>query len=92
MHEIQCTSFWSVPLRQGDSTWMSNSAACDGEESARNEFIELISDLVKYGKAERVLDCCHELLAEDPDPSSGIVAELTDLIHQARRSLMTAMN
>lgn len=65
---------------------------CDGDESARGEFIGIVSDLMKNGQAERVLDCCHELLAEDPDTSSDVVTELTDLIHQARRSLMATMN
>ena len=64
---------------------------CDGQESARVELLELISDLMRNGQAERVLDCCHRLLGEDSDPSSKVAAEPTELIYQARQSLMTTM-
>ena len=43
------------------------------------------------GQAERVINACHQLLGEESDPSSKVVAELTDFIHHARQSLIATM-
>ncbi len=61
-------------------------------EKAAVEFKELVDFLLKKGAAERVLDCCHQLIGEESDPNSEVVAELTALIKQARKSLITSMN
>ena len=60
-------------------------------EQAAVEFQELVDHLLKRGAAERVLDCCHQLLGEESDPNSKVVAELTALSLQARKSLVTSM-
>ena len=78
-------------LEDDDLIRLGRQWACDGQESARFEFLELVSDLMRNGQAERVLDCCHRLLGEDSDPSSEVAAQLTELIHQARQSLITTM-
>lgn len=63
-----------------------------GNETAKDEFRECVLELMRNGQAGRVLDACHHLLGEETDPSSDVVAELTELIHQARQALVTAMN
>ena len=60
-------------------------------EQAAVEFQELVDHLLKRGAAKRVLDCCHQLLGEESDPNSEVVAELTALSLQARKSLVTSM-
>ena len=64
---------------------------CDGDETAKVEFHEVASDMIRSGQAQTVLDSCHRLLGEESDPASEVVGELTELIHQARQSLVTAM-
>ena len=61
-------------------------------EPAAVEFQELVDHLLKKGAAERVLDCCHQLIGEESDPNSEVVAELTALVKQARQSLITVMS
>jgi hypothetical protein len=61
-------------------------------EHAAVEFRELVDHLLKTGAAERVLDCCHQLVGEESDPNSEVVAELMALIMQARKSLITSMS
>ena len=63
----------------------------DEDPEAKAEFFELVSDRMGDGQAKRVLDACHQLLGEESDPSSDAVAELTELINQARQSLVAAM-
>lgn len=60
-------------------------------EQAAVEFQELVDHLLKRGAAERVVNCCHQLLGEECDPNSRVVAELTALSLQARKSLVTSM-
>jgi hypothetical protein len=60
-------------------------------EQAAVEFQKLVDHLLKQGAAERVLDCCHQLMGEESDPNSRFVAELTFLSLQARKSLVTSM-
>jgi hypothetical protein len=62
---------------------------CDQAASA--EFFELATYLMRNGQASQVMDDCHLLTGEAPDPSSEMVAELIVLIQQARESLITAM-
>jgi hypothetical protein len=61
------------------------------DEQAAVEFQELVGQLLKEGAAERVLNCCHQLLGEESDPDSEIAKELTALTLQARKSLVTSM-
>lgn len=56
------------------------------------EFHELVDHLLKKGAAERVLHCCHQLIGEESDPDSEVVAQLTALVKHARNSLITAMS
>jgi len=63
----------------------------DGDETAKDEFHEVVNDMIQSGQAQTVLDSCHRLLGEESDPASEVVIELTELIHQARQSLVTAM-
>lgn len=63
----------------------------DGNREARAELFTLVSDLLNGGQAGRVIDACHLLVGEISDPSSEVVAELTELIGTARRSLVTEM-
>lgn len=58
----------------------------DDNELAKDEFLELVGDLLRLGQAERVLNGCHELLGEQTEPSSEVVTELTELVQQVRQS------
>jgi hypothetical protein len=60
-------------------------------QQAAVEFQQLVDHLLKTGAVERVLNCCHQLLGEDGDPQSDVGTELTALIMQARKSLVTSM-
>jgi hypothetical protein len=61
------------------------------ETTERNEFREMVDDLLSDGRADRVLDSCHRLLGEQSDSSSEVVADLTEMIGQAQRSLVVEM-
>ena len=63
----------------------------DGNLEARIEFLELATDLMKSGQANRVIDACDLMVGEISDPSSAVAAELTELNGTARRSLLAAM-
>ena len=63
----------------------------DEDQDAKADFYELARGLMSEGQAERVINACHQLLGEGSDPSSKVVAELTDFIHHARQSLIAAM-
>ena len=63
----------------------------DENQEAKADFHEFASDRMSNGQAERVIDACHQLLGEEPDSSSEVVAELTVLSNQARQSLIAAM-
>ena len=63
----------------------------DEDQEAKADFYELASDRMSNGQAERVINACHQLLGEESDPSSKVVAELTELSNQARQSLIAAM-
>jgi hypothetical protein len=63
----------------------------DGNREARAEFLELATDLMKSGQANRVIDACDLLVGEISDPSSEVASELTELNGTARRSLLAAM-
>jgi len=63
----------------------------DENQEAKAEFHELASDRMSDGQAERVIDACHQLLGEESDPASEVMAELTELSNQARQSLIAAM-
>ena len=63
----------------------------EADEQAAVEFQELVDYLLKTGAADRVLNCCHQLIGEESDPNSEAVAELTALSLQARTSLVTSM-
>lgn len=63
----------------------------ENNQDAKADFHELASDLVRNGQAERVVHGCHLLIGEECDPSSEAVAELTEVIHKVRQSLVTAM-
>jgi len=60
-------------------------------EQAAVGFQELVDYLLKKGAADRVLNCCHQLIGEESDASSEVVAELMDLSLQAQESLVTSM-
>lgn len=60
-------------------------------EQAAVEFQELVNHLLKQGAADRVIGCCHQLMGEESDPDSEVVAELTTLSLQAQESLVTTM-
>ena len=60
-------------------------------ELAKDEFLELVGDLLRLGQTERVLNGCHELLGEQTEPSSEVVTELTELIQQVRQSHMASL-
>jgi hypothetical protein len=64
---------------------------CDGDETAKDEFHEVVNDMIQSGQAQTVLDSCHRLLGEESDPASEVVADLTEVIDKARKSLVTAM-
>ena len=61
------------------------------ETTARNEFREMVEDLLSDGRADRVLDSCHRLLGEQSDASSEVAADLIEMIGQAQRSLVVEM-
>ena len=61
------------------------------QEGAAVEFHELVDHLLKTGAADRVVDCCHQLIGEESDPNSEAVSKLTALSLQARTSLVTSM-
>ena len=63
----------------------------DGNREARVEYIELATDLMKSGQANRVIDACDLLLGEISDPSSEVAAEIMELSCTARRSLLVEM-
>ncbi len=63
----------------------------DEDQDAKADFYELASDRMSNGQAERVINACHQLLGEESDPSSKVVAELIELSNQARQSLIAAM-
>ncbi len=63
----------------------------DENQEAQAEFRELARNRMSNGQAERVIDACHQLLGEESDSSSEVVAELTKLSNQARQSLIAAM-
>jgi hypothetical protein len=63
----------------------------DESQGTAVEFQELVDYLLKKGAADRVLHCCHQLIGEESDPDSEVVAELTGLCQQARTSLVTSM-
>ncbi|MCB9873621.1 MAG: hypothetical protein H6821_05525 [Planctomycetaceae bacterium] len=63
----------------------------DESQQTAVEFQELVDYLLKKGAADRVLHCCHQLIGEESDPDSEVVAELTGLCQQARTSLVTSM-
>ncbi|MEI8374068.1 MAG: hypothetical protein WCJ35_14680 [Planctomycetota bacterium] len=48
-------------------------------------------DLLRTGQASRVINACHLLVGEISEPSSEVVAELSEVIKTARRSLITGM-
>jgi hypothetical protein len=61
------------------------------QPGSEGRFFELASDLLRNGQARRVIDACHLLVGEISEPSSEVVAELTDLITTAQQSLVTEM-
>jgi hypothetical protein len=61
------------------------------DEEAAVEFQGLVDHLLNNGAAERVLNCCHQLMGEQSDLNSEVVAELTALSLKARKSLVTSM-
>jgi hypothetical protein len=63
----------------------------DGNREARADFLELANDLLRTGQVGRVINACHLLVGEICEPSSEVVAELTELIKTAQRSLITEM-
>jgi hypothetical protein len=63
----------------------------DGNREARADLLELVNDLLRTGQAGRVINACHLLVGEISEPSSEVVAELTELIKTARQSLVTEM-
>ena len=63
----------------------------DGNREARAYLLELVNDLLRTGQAGRVINACHLLVGEISEPSSEVVAELTELIKMARQSLVTEM-
>ena len=63
----------------------------DGNREARADFLELVDDLLRTGQAGRVINACHLLVGEISEPSSEVVAELSEAIKMARRSLITEM-
>lgn len=82
-----------IPEPEEDELLLLGRQCMSGDtETAKDEFRELASDLLKSGQAQRVLDSCHHLLGEEPDAEPEFLAELTELIHTARQSLMAAMN
>ena len=60
-------------------------------EQAAVDFQELVDFLLKKGAADRVIGCCHQLMGEESDPDSEVVAELTAMSLQAQESLVTSM-
>jgi hypothetical protein len=63
----------------------------DDDEQTANEFQELVDHLLKKGASDRVINCCHQLIGEESDPSSEVVTELVALSQKARMSLITSM-
>ena len=63
----------------------------DGNREARADLLELVNNLLRTGQAGRVINACHLLVGEISEPSSEVVAELSELIKTARRSLITEM-
>jgi len=59
--------------------------------SARSEFLDLATHLIKSGQATRVIDDCHLLIGEISDVSSEVVIELMVLSQKAQQSLLTEM-
>jgi len=59
--------------------------------SARSEFLDLATHLLKSGQATRVIDDCHLLIGEISDASSEVVIELMVLSQKAQQSLLTEM-
>ncbi len=66
--------------------------ALDESQEAKAEFYELVSDRLRDGQAESVINACHQLMGEDSDPSSEVVTELAKVSNQARQSLVASMN
>jgi len=60
-------------------------------EQAAVEFQDFVDYLLKRGAADRVIGCCHQLMGEESDPNSEVVAKLTSLSLQAQESLVTSM-
>ena len=82
-----------IPEPEEDELLLLGRRCTSGDtEAAKDEFRALANDLMTSGQAQRVLDSCHSLTGEAPDAEPEFVAELTELIHTARRSLMAAMN
>jgi hypothetical protein len=63
----------------------------DGNREARADLFELVSELLRSGQAGRVIDACHLLIGEISEPSSEVVAELTELIRTSQQLLVTEM-
>ena len=63
----------------------------DKNQETKADFHDLASDRMSNGQAERVIDACHQMLGEESDPSSEVVAELTELSNQARQALIATM-
>ena len=61
------------------------------DEQAEVEFRKHVDQLLRQGSVERVLNCCHQLIGEESDPKSEVVAELTALSQQARKSLLASI-
>jgi len=64
----------------------------DENEEAKAEFRNFASDLIRSGQSKRVLDSSHHLLGEHPDSTPDNVTVLTELVKQARQSLIAASN
>ena len=61
------------------------------DEQAATQFQELVDHLLRTGPMKRVFDCYHQLIGEESDPNSEVVAELTALSLRAQKSLVTTM-
>ncbi len=92
LHQSLATGHYPLPERKEDVlVRLGCQWNVDGNWQARTAFHELISDLLRSGQAGRVIDACHLLVGEISEPSSEVVAELTELIGTARQSLVTEM-
>lgn len=60
-------------------------------EQAADEFRGHVDYLIKQGAANRVVECCHQLIGEESDPDSVVVAELFVISQQAQASSVPSM-